>query len=263
MQSSDTSIYSWSETDEDWVERKKKVDNDDEDESEAAKRILLQVRHRVMPKSPNSEGYTIVQFKHSEHIVDTLRGIIKDSEDLFEDKASIDAKELFLAKSEVVKVLDKLKEEKEVRKAEADVKETQETDESNPESKGTSNNTTDREVKSSSIDMAKDEAEDIKEDAKDNGNENNDEALTTSDGRPKSADRNVTAEKDDDDEDDEKKEEKLSYSELSEKVEHLQVLVDFITEYFAHSKPPLLGKLSLLTIAFQPKPNSTASFQRV
>lgn len=85
----------------------------------ARRTILFHVKHRFMPKQPDSEGFVIVEFtKRSRHIVECLRTIIRDQEDLFEDKAFINARELFLAKDDIQAHLSKLQRELEERKGE-------------------------------------------------------------------------------------------------------------------------------------------------
>jgi len=208
----------WSEEAQDWVERKQQADEEGADTDSQGRdkdtdKPLFIVKHRVMPKQPNSEGFTIVRFTNSTHIVDVLRGIIKADEDLFEDKASVDAKELFLAKSQIQGTLEALEAEKDGRK---DEKEKEELTEEAP-SDGQNIVASERQ---------KTEAEREREQAPSHIEPVQPAELTNDTGAE-------PFEVQDDEQDEGGPKATLAYSELLERVDHIRVLLDFITEHFA------------------------------
>lgn len=223
----------WNEDEDDWVERKKKPDKPDED----ADGKLFVVKHRVMPKQPLSEGFTIVEFKHSEHIVDTLRTIIKESEDLFESNAKVEVNALFLAKAGIEEALAKMVEERERRQSEG---------EGADEGGKSSSSEQEDNVEASAGPAVSGKAAEVNEDdAKEKVGKPDDDALSRRSTKDKKAERletrlspepeNATIEAADDEEEDTPKKQ-LNYSALVEKIDHVGVLLDFIREHFASSK---------------------------
>ena len=207
-----------------------------------------------MPKSQDSEGYYIVQFK-SQHIVEVLRGIIKDSEDIFnENGAFIDDKPLFLHNQEIREALRHLEQVQQKRKASAETKEAPEEDksagteaaapvnESSEEARPTAEHTTN--ASENGIDVATDaKAVTVASDHSAVSTEAGDQA--TEAGTPQAADdeppadTEINTEQDADDEPRVDAVTKLDDSELSERIEHVRVLLEWIAEHFSATQKKL------------------------
>lgn len=220
----------WNEDEDDWVERKKKPDKPDED----ADGKLFVVKHRVMPKQPLSDGFTIVEFKHSEHIVDTLRTIIKESEDLFESNAKVDVNALFLAKSGIEDALAKMVAERDRRQTEGldlnkDDRAASSEEEANVEVSAPA-----AAVAADNDGLAKEPVGKPDDDAASAGSAQDQKAENAESNPSSEAEHTATDALDDDDEGTAKKQ--LDYPALIEKIDHVSVLLDFIREHFASSE---------------------------
>ena len=213
----------WSETEEDWVEHTRKQDDAaEEDDDEEHKKYLFYVKHRFLPKQPTSEGFVVVQFKRSQHIVDCLRSIMKHVEELQDDKASVDAKELFLAEEQIRITLSNLKEEVEARKDEAN------DEEDKAEDRDQKHKAADSESKSSAV----------KEESPEVAVKTEEEETAAAPDRmvPVQEQENSSGsvhEEEDADAEESKVIAKVPYAELKEKVEHIEILLEFIAEHFA------------------------------
>jgi hypothetical protein len=155
-----------------------------------------------------------------------LRAIIKHSETLFDDKASVDVKELFLAKEQIQATLSDLKEEVEARKDEKDGEkdEAEDKDGTSPEDEDDESDS-----KASAVEGKETKLQTAKE-----------EELVTAEG---AKDEKVSGQEEEEEDAEESKViTQISYTELKEKVEHIQILLDFITEHFAS----IQGKLDRL-----------------
>ena len=197
------------------------------------------MKHRYVPKSQDSEGYYIVQFK-SQRIVEVLRGIIKDSEDIFnENGAFMDDKPLFLHNQEIRDALTHLEQVQEGRKASADTKQGSEGDTSADAEKA-AQDTDDDPAKAPLLpkDLADGSAvnTDVASDA-------TSAAITGDDATAAvEADDKTTGANTEQDADDEPRADavtKLDDSELSERIEHVRVLLEWIAEHFSATQKKL------------------------
>lgn len=237
------------------MERKHKPEEKADDAAKKAQ-YLFTVKHRVMPKQPNSEGYHIVQFTNSQHIVEVLRSIIKDSEDLFDDKATLDVKELFLAKTQIQDALDELKAEVELRKEEDDDSKDEKTNEADSNDRqgdaseektinaeDTTNQSTEESVALTppTVDQnaderpqvpLSDEPESVGAAAETSGVGRGTKDVSVDPERRRRQSTTATV-LDVDAEDEAPKVPKLPYSDLKQRADHVEVLLAFVSEHFA------------------------------